>query len=334
MRIAFLDPLEARLQEFPARYLQGHEVMLTNQAAQLPSDIESAEAVMWSAYPVDSALIARMPKLRFMQRLGLVRARGDASAAVAKGIPVSVLPHGVSDRVALHALMLTLAVVRKLVASHAAVLAGTNPDGLAEEETGVPATALNWARIPNVDTLNDKRVGILGFGEIGAAFARMLQPFDCDISYYKRTPLAPELDRHLGVHYAPIADVLGKSDIVMSFVPYSEDSRKMLGATELAMVRPEAIFINCGRGNTVDEPALIDALANKRIAAAGLDVFAIEPLPLSSPILKLDNMTLTPHSAGGVQGMQNTFGRIAENLRRVAESREVLHAMKPGDPQP
>jgi phosphogluconate 2-dehydrogenase len=108
----------------------------------------------------------------------------------------------------------------------------------------------------------------------------------------------------------------------------------MLGAQELAMIRPEAIFINCGRGNTVDEAALIDALQHNRIAAAGLDVFAIEPLPQSSPLLKLPNVTLTPHSAGGVQGMQNTFERIAENLRRVSEGREVLHPMRPGDPQP
>src|SRR4051812_23032035 len=112
MRIAFLDPLEARLHEFPARYIADHEVLLTTQPGQLPSGIDSAEAVVWSQYPVDSAFIGRLPNLRFMQRLGLVRARGDASAALAKGIPVSVIPHGVSDRVALHALMLTLAVKR------------------------------------------------------------------------------------------------------------------------------------------------------------------------------------------------------------------------------
>jgi gluconate 2-dehydrogenase len=128
--------------------------------------------------------------------------------------------------------------------------------------------------------------------------------------------------------------VLSSSDIVMSFVPYSEDSRKMLGSRELGLMRSDAIFINCGRGNTVDEAALIDVLRNNRIAAAGLDVFAIEPTPTSNPLLSLPNVTLTPHSAGGVQGMQNTFDRIAENLRRVAAGREVIQPMRPGDPQP
>src|SRR2546423_12042591 len=122
MRVAFLDPLEQRLAEFPQRYLDGHEVLLTQGTGSLPENVEKAEAVVWWSYPVDQKLIDRLPNLRFMQRVGIFRAKGDATVALANGVPVSVTPFGVSDRVALHTLALVLAVARKIVEGHQAVL--------------------------------------------------------------------------------------------------------------------------------------------------------------------------------------------------------------------
>jgi phosphoglycerate dehydrogenase-like enzyme len=334
LRIAFLDPLEQRLAEFPAKYLAGHEALVASEAGKLPDGVESVEAVVWSNYPVDAALIASMPKLRLMQRIGLTRAKGDATAALAAGIPVSVLPFGVSDRVALHTLSLTLAVLRRIVDGHRAVHEGLNPEGLPETEQVGPTPTVNWVRWPDVDTLNDKTVGIIGFGEIGACFARMLQPFNCRVLYNKRNRLSPRHEAHFGVEYATLDELLSRSDVVASFVPYSEESRKMLGASEFGLMKPSAIFVNTGRGNTVDEAAMVDALRSRKIRAAGLDVFPVEPLPLSSPLLTLDNVVLTPHTAGGVQGWVNTFERIAENLRRVEAGEPVLYPMRADDPEP
>jgi phosphoglycerate dehydrogenase-like enzyme len=334
MRVAFLNQLEDRLKDFPQRYLAGHEVLTTAADGQLPAGVEDAEAVVWWGYPVDASLISRLPKLRFMQRIGLVRARGDATAALAKGIPVSVTPFGLSDRVALHGLALTLDAVRKVTQGHQAVLEGRNPDNLPEEETTTPATALNWARIPGIGTLNDRTVGILGYGEIGACYGRMLAPFNCRVLYHKRTRLTPAQERYLGVEYAPLDGLLASSDVVASFVPYTPESRRMLGAREFGLMKPTAYFVNAGRGNTVDELALIDALQQRRIAGAGLDVFAVEPLPMSSPLRSLDNVVLTPHSAGGIQGWMQTFERLSENLRRVAAGEPVMLPMRAGDPQP
>jgi phosphoglycerate dehydrogenase-like enzyme len=334
LRIAFLDPLEQRLAEFPAKYLAGHEALVASEAGKLPDGVESVEAVVWSNYPVDAALIGSMPKLRLMQRIGLTRAKGDATAALAAGIPVSVLPFGVSDRVALHTLSLTLAVLRRIVDGHRAVHEGLNPEGLPETEQVGPTPTVNWVRWPDVDTLNDKTVGIIGFGEIGACFARMLQPFNCRVLYNKRNRLSPRHEAHFGVEYATLDELLSRSDVVASFVPYSEESRKMLGASEFGLMKPSAIFVNTGRGNTVDEAAMVDALRSRKIRAAGLDVFPVEPLPLSSPLLTLDNVVLTPHTAGGVQGWVNTFERIAENLRRVEAGEPVLYPMRADDPEP
>ena len=334
MLIAFLDPLEQRLSEFPSRYLAGHETIVAGEPGRLPEGVENAEAVVWSSYPVDGALISSLPRLRFMQRIGLTRAKGDASAALRAGIPVSVLPFGVSDRVALHTLSLTLAVLRRIVDGHRAVHEGLNPEGLPETEQVGPTPTVNWVRWPDVDTLNDKTVGIIGFGEIGACFARMLSPFNCRVLYNKRNRLSAKQEAYFGVEYAALDDLLANCDVVVSFVLYSEESRKMLSRREFGLMKPSAIFVNTGRGNTVDEAAMVEALRERRIRAAGLDVFPVEPLPLNSPLLTLENVVLTPHTAGGVQGWMNTFQRIAENLRRVEAHEPVLFPMRPDDPEP
>jgi phosphoglycerate dehydrogenase-like enzyme len=334
MRVAFLDPLEQRLSEFPARYLAEHEVLLPPEAGKPPERLREAEAIVWWSYPVDAALIDSLPDLRFLQRIGIVRSRGDATAALVRGLPVSVLPFGLSDRVAQHGLALTLAVLRKIVQGHQAVLAGVNPDNLPEIETGAPAPTVNWARIPDIDTLNDKTVGIVGFGEIGACYTRMLQPFGCRALYYKRTRLTPAQEAYFGLEYADSDEVFRQSDVVFACLPHSESTRRLLGAREFGLMQPKAIFVNVGRGSTVDEPALIDALREHRIGGAGLDVFEVEPLPQSSPLLGLDNVVLAPHSAGGIQGWINSFERLRENLRRAAAGEPVLLPLSASDPQP
>lgn len=334
MRIAFLEPLEERLREFPARYFPGHEVLTTTDEGQLPEGVETAEAVVWSSWPLDARLIDSMPRLRFMQRIGWFRANGDASAALARGIPVAVTPFGVSDRVAQHALTHTLSLIRQMPQSYEGVLRGDNPDELPEEVTGSSATKINWARVPNLASLNDKTVGILGFGEIGACNARLLAPFCCRTLAYRRRGLTPAQEAFYGVAAASLDEILMESDVVVSFVPYSESSRLMLGAREFGRMKKSAYFVNCGRGNTVDEAALIEALRAGEIAGAGLDVFSIEPLPAASPLKELKNVSLTPHSAGGTPGWMDTFARIAANVKRVEAGEPVVIAMKAGDYQP
>jgi D-3-phosphoglycerate dehydrogenase len=335
MIVAFLDPLEDRLRDFPARYLPApeFEVLLPPAAGQLPDHLDEAEAIVWTTTPVDRALIERLPRLRFLQRIGYFRAAGDATAALERGIPVAVTPYGVSDRVAQHALTLILSLVRQIPASVEALLEGKNPDRLPEEEMGAGAR-VNWARVPGIASLNDKTVGILGFGEIGACLARLLLPFCCRVLAYRRRPLSEAQQRFYGVEQTDFDTLLRAADIVVSFVPYTPEARGMMGAREFGLMKPTAYFVNCGRGGTVDERALVQALREQRIAGAGLDVFTIEPLPMTSPLRELRNVLLTPHSAGGIGGWEDTFARLRENLLRVQEGRPVILPMQPGDLQP
>lgn len=344
MRVAFLDPLEGVAKEVEPQFLGRHDVIVAPAAGELPEGWQSAEAVVWTQWSVDRAFIESLPNLRFMQRIGRFRARGDATAALERGIPVSVLPHGTSARVAEHTLALIHGLFRGLLASHDAVLKGTNPAGLAPQLQPGPATTLNWARLPGLQSLYFKTVGIVGFGEIGACLALLLKPFNCRVLYHKRGRLEPEYERFFGVTYASLDELLSTSDAVSNLLPVTDTTRGMLGKREFGLMKPSAYFVNTGRSATTDEGALAKALAERRIAGAGLDVFLLEPLPPEHPLTRLPNVLLTPHTAGGggtpervlggLGGWIDTFERLAENLRRVESGEPVLSPMALSDPRP
>jgi phosphoglycerate dehydrogenase-like enzyme len=338
MRVAFLDPLEARLRDFPAKYLPGpdFEVLVTDTPGQFPEGWQSAEAAVWWATPLDRSLIEQMKSLKFLQRIGWFRARGDASAALERGIPVAVTPQGVSDRVAQHALTLTLMLIRRMPAAAEAINTRLNPEELQELPADSGQNTVNWARIPDIQTLNDKTIGILGFGEIGSTFARMLAPFHDRILAYRRRPLSPEQEAFYGVKWTALDELLRESDVVASFVPGIPESEGLMGRREFALMKASAYFVNCGRAKHVNEAALVDALRENRIAGAAIDVFPVEPLPRTSPMRDLPNAIITPHTAGGIGGWMDTFERLRRNLDLIKAGKgdEVTIKMKLGDYQP
>jgi phosphoglycerate dehydrogenase-like enzyme len=340
VKIAFLEPLPPVAVQMAPRFLAGHEISVAPAADQLPAHLEDAEAVVWSSWPVDRALIERLPRLRFMQRLGVFRFAGDPSAAVGRGIPVSVLPHGTSGRVAEHAFALMLALSRDLLTAHRAVIDGANPAGLGPEDGEGAHQPLNWAGLPGPRSLHFRTVGIIEFGEIGACLAKLLAPFNCRLLYFKRRPLTAEQEHFYGVVRGELDEILMTSDTVCNLIPASERTRGMLGAREFGLMKHDAHFVSCGRGMTTDERALAAALAEERIGGAGLDVFSIEPLPRDDPFLQLSNVILTPHIAGGTPlqapggtaGWADTFERLRENLLRVDKGELVLSPRDPREP--
>jgi D-3-phosphoglycerate dehydrogenase len=342
MRVAFLDPLEGIARELYPQFLAEHEVLIAPAAGELPQGWQEAEAAVWSRWPLDRKMITAMRRLRLLQRLGRFRARGDARAAFELGIPVSVFAHGTSGRVAEHTLALLLGLFRGLLASHRAVVNGDNPAGLTPEIRNGPTPTVNWAQVPNLQSLQFKTVGIAGFGEIGACLALMLEPLNCRVLYHKRTPLRPDQEAFFHAQPAALDDLLQQSDAVVDLLPVSEATHYLFAAREFALMKNTAYFVNPGRGWTVDEDALVAALSSGAIAGAGIDTFALEPLPPGHPITRLENVLLTPHTAGGtpqgavngLAGWSDVFERLAENLRRVAGGEPVLSPMRPLDPQP
>jgi phosphoglycerate dehydrogenase-like enzyme len=342
MKIAFLDPVEGVAADLIAQHFDPDDLLIAPSREELPEGLEAAEAVVWSRWRLDRALIERIPHLRLLQRLGRFRANGDATAALERGIPVSVLPHGTSGRVAEHVVALIMGLMRGLLPSDTAVRAGENPASMEPQERLGGTPTVNWARVPGLQSLYFKTIGIAGFGEIGAIVALHLQSFGCRVLYNKRTPLSPPQERYFGVTHATFDDLVAQSDVLVDLVPVSDATRGIFGRAQFQAMKPTAFFINTGRGPSADEAALLEALTEGRIAGAGLDVFDLEPLPPGHALTKLDNVLLTPHTAGGtpqgavngLAGWTDTFTYLRENIRRVEAGEPVLNAMRPGDPQP
>lgn len=319
MRVLFLNKLEERLRDFPSRYLSEFEVLLPQEDGALPEGLDGVEACVYWDHPIGRQLIDQLPSLRFIQRVGRYRSTGDLTPAFDRGILVAVTPYGVLARVAQHTLTLMLALARNLLPCHQSVLDGTNSIGMAPEYAREKAVAFNWAGVPAIGSLYDKTLGIIGFGEAGSVLADLVRPFEMEVLYYKRRRLTPGQEWYYGVEYAPLDDLLARSDWITTFIPFAEENVGVLGERELGLIKPGAFFVNTGRQNVLDESALVRALKEGRLAGAGLDVYSIEPLPDDTPFRDLPYVVLTPHVAGGPGGWEDAFQRIARNLRLVED---------------
>jgi phosphoglycerate dehydrogenase-like enzyme len=142
-----------------------------------------------------------------------------------------------------------------------------------------------------------KTVGIIGLGRIGSRVARRLQGWECEVVYHDIIDIPGEQEEEMHVTRMSLEEVLQTSDIITLHVPLGTQTRHMISDREFEMMKPTVVFINACRGPVVDEAALIRALNDNQIAAAGLDVLEQEPTPVDNPLLKMDNVLVTPHLA-------------------------------------
>ena len=206
--------------------------------------------------------------------------------------------------VAEHALMLMLAVSRKVIWQHANVSGG-------RWRGNGPA--------PRMYELYNKTLGIVGLGTIGKKVARLAQAFGMRVQYYDIVRLSEDAEDALGVRFRLLRELLRSSDVVSLHVPLNASTRAMIGAGELALMKPSGVIVNTSRGPVVDEPALTRALSGGKLFGAGLDVFDREPPPADNPLLKLDNVVLTAHFAGPDLGQPR--GPLPQRLRQRAARR-------------
>ncbi|MFM0051293.1 2-hydroxyacid dehydrogenase [Caballeronia grimmiae] len=173
-------------------------------------------------------------------------------------------------------------------------------------------------------------LGVIGMGRIGQALARRASGFNMRVIYHNRSRVAPEIEAELNAEYASKEDLLKRADHVVLVVPYSKESHHTIGAAELALMKPSATLTNIARGGIVDDAALIEALGEKRIAAAGIDVFEGEP-NLHPGFLALENVVLTPHIASATESTRRAMANLAaDNL--IAALGEGPRAGNPPNP--
>jgi phosphoglycerate dehydrogenase-like enzyme len=170
--------------------------------------------------------------------------------------------------------------------------------------------------------IEGKTVGIIGLGRIGSRVAKRLQGWDCEIIYHDIIA-HPDVEKELGVKKVPMDELLQTSDIITLHVPLGRSTRGMISDREFDLMKPTAVLINACRGPVVDEAALIRAMEQKKIAAAGLDVLEQEPTPVDNPLLKMDNVLVTPHLASFAQESWEKSRQFAVyNTSRVAGGAE------------
>jgi phosphoglycerate dehydrogenase-like enzyme len=260
---------------------------------------------------MDDAFYRAAPKLKLLQLVSAGYDRCDIEAARRAGVPICNNGGANAVAVAEHALLLMLAVSRRLAWQHASVAAG--------RWRGNNITDLKLYE------LHGRTLGIIGLGTIGKKVARLAAAFGMQIIYYDTTRLTEDQADALDVRFRLLEEVLRSADIVSLHVPLTPATKHLIGAAQLALMKPTAYLINTCRGPVVDEAALTVALAEGRIAGAGLDVFDREPPPSDNKLFALDNVILTPHMAGPTWDNQYTrFRNGYDNVQRVARGETPL----------
>src|SRR6516165_1576452 len=239
------------------------------------ADRVRALAVTYTNQKIDADFMGRFPRLEFISSFGVGYDHVDAKWAGGHGIIVTNTPDVLNEEVADTTLGLLLCTVREFPQADRFLRAGKWEQG-------------SYPLSPS--SLRDRSVGIVGMGRIGQAIARRLEAFRVPIVYHSRRP-------QVGVpykHYPVLVDMAREVDVLIIIVPGGAATRNMINAEVLEALGPTGIVINMARGSVVDEPALIAALRDKKIFAAGLDVFANEP-KVPRELIDMDNVVLLPH---------------------------------------
>ncbi len=255
-------------------------------------------------YPLPGALLRQLPGVKLVASSGVGYDGVDIAAARALGIAVTNSAGGASECVADTTLALILATVRRTVCNDRYVRAG------------------GWLRAPAplTDKVWGERLGIIGLGSIGRAIARRAEGFRMDIAYHGRRPQPDVAYRY----YASPVELARDVKILVVAIPGGSATRGFVSREVIDALGPGGYLVNISRGSNVDEPYLVDALVNGRLAGAGLDVFAREP-HVPEALFALDNVVLQPHVGSGSQATRDALGQfVVDNLAAFFAGRPLL----------
>ncbi len=252
---------------------------------------------------VDAEMIAAAKNLRVIASMAIIPATVDVAAATARKIPVTTIPPIVTEATADLNWALLMAVARRVVEGDVALRRGIFP--------GSQSNHFNGAAV------HGKSLGIVGLGRIGRAVARRARGFAMRILYTKRSRLPEADERELGATYVSLEDLLRQADFVSINAAFTPQTRHLIGARELALMKPTAFLINTSRGPLVDEAALVEALRSRRIAGAGLDVYEEEPR-VHPGLLAMPQAVLTPHLGSAVGELREQMAHVVvDNIQAV-----------------
>lgn len=288
-----------------------HEI---HKLEELEPLIEDTDFLVIHKERVPAEILAKGKKLRLVQHLGQDYRGVPMDAARALGVPVAATPLINYVAVAEHSWALILNYMKQL------------PQYRVHMQSRAYANT-NWGPIivpPGIRLAWDQTLGLLGFGEIARPMARYAQAFGMKAIYWDAVRF-PELEKEYNIEYVSWDEIFSRSDILSVHLPIKPETTKIIGEREIGLMKPDSFFVNTARGKLVDQPALVEALKNRRIGGAGLDVMFEEPIPVDDPLHELHedlsyNVTLTPHSAWQgpwtwVRDSQNIWFNVLRTLR-------------------
>lgn len=249
---------------------------------------------------IDQELLTQAKSLKIVANMAVGYDNIDIDTAKKLGIMVTNTPDVLTEATADLTFALLMATARRLIEASQVLYEGKwtswSPFFMAGQD------------------IYGKKLGIVGMGRIGEAVARRAKGFDMDIYYYNRRP-KPEAEQRLGAKYLPFDQLLEIADFVVCLTPLTRETYRLFGRPQFERMKKSAIFINASRGQVVDEEALYQALKEKQIWAAGLDVFEKEPIPTDHPLLTLPNVVALPHIGSASVATRTTMAHLAaENI--------------------
>ncbi len=308
-KIALVGPYGADVRPLLEKRLQGAMSVVNIGSESEFGKLADVQYVILRVLAMKRPAIEAMPALKLIQRWGVGFDKVDVAAAGERGIPVAIAPGANSTPVSELALLLMLALYRNLLKLH---------EGMAQGR---------WEKEKYIDNsfmIKGKTVGLVGCGAIGRQVAKKVQAFGAEVVYYDAFRLPEAMERELALGYRELDEVLSGADIVSLHLPLLDSTRGLIGRREIGLMKASALLINTARGEIVDSAALAEALAEKRIAGAGLDVFDSEPLAPGSPLRNLDNVVMTPHVGGNTADMSLDMVDIClENILAVRDGRPL-----------
>jgi glyoxylate reductase len=271
--------------------------------------------------PIDAEVMDAAPDLKGIATMALWPTVVDIDAATERKIPITVIPHLITRTTCDLTVAILLGLAWRIVEADR-----FTRDGRFHQEQSTSFLTHELA---------GKRVGMVGLGEIGAEIVKRLRAFEMEVVYTKRNRLSEAREQELGVTWEPDRDeLLRASDFVVVMTTYNATTHQMFGEREFALMKPTAFFVNTARGRIVDEPALVAALRDRKIAGAGLDVYWQEPPvgePAPSPeLFEFPNVILTPHIGSATREARDAMTlAVVDNLRAMIEGGRPPNVVNP-----
>jgi phosphoglycerate dehydrogenase-like enzyme len=321
MKVAVITAITPeRQQTFKNAALPDMELTFVADAGtpeEMAAGCKDADAIILGAPTANltADILRQCPNVKLVQSILAGYDRIDVKGMSDLGVPFANNGGSNAVPVAEHSLGLLLALGRGIVRGARSAREKRWNEG----SRGVPT----WE-------LTGKRVGIVGLGPIGQAMARMLVGFGGETVYYKRTPASPQLEAELKAKFVPLDELMSTSDAIAVHLALTPETRGLIGAREIGLMKQTAIIVNTSRGAVIDEKALYEAIRDGKIAGAGLDVLEQEPTPPENPLLDLDNVIVTPHQSGISRESGPRGTRFAiENVRRAVLGEPILSVIAP-----